>query len=113
MARRRVSEAEQALRAAAAAAVATERLPRELVSEMTVFFSLFQKDSPNRHLGEAYSNWLPRRDRAQRKWFADRGISVQYMAADPRYTEALQDVEPLTVEEWIQWHSEGKFNEYR
>jgi hypothetical protein len=78
---------------------------------MTVFFTLFQKDSPNRHLGEAYSNWVPRRDRARAKWFADRGISTQHLAADPRYTEALEGVKALTVEEWIQWHGEGKLSD--
>lgn len=113
MARRRISEAEQARREAAAAAVISDKLPRELMHGMDVFFSLFQKDSPNRHLGEAWANWDAARARAEKKWFADRGISRQYAVADPRYTEALQDVKPLTVEEWIQWHNEGKFNEYR
>ena len=113
MARRRVSEAEQARREAAAAAVEVEKLPRALVWEMGVFVGLHTEGSPHRHLCAAYADWVPARDRARSKWFADRGISTKYINADPRYAEALQDVEPLTVEEWIERYNEGKFNEYR
>lgn len=102
MAPRPISEVEQARRDAAAAAVTVEKLPRELVWEAAVFCELFQKDSPHRHLAEAYTDWVPARDEARRMWFADRGISVKY--ADPRYSEALQNVKPLKADEWkLEW----------
>lgn len=113
MARRRVSEAEKARREAEAAAVQVEKLPRALVWELGVFAGLHQEGSPHRHLCAAYADWAPRRDQARAKWFADRGISTKYTNADPRYAEALQGVEPLTVDEWIERYNEGTLNEYR
>lgn len=100
-------------RAAQSVAADGERLPRELLSEMHILFAIYQEGSEHRHLAGAYTDWTAARDSARRQWFEDRGISTKYTDADPRYSEALQDVKPLTVEEWIQMHNEGKLNEYR